>query len=322
MSNPSPVGVESCPLCLTTLRLTGESYDSQTILDLWQAAGVRFSPKVRQEIEGTSRITLQECPNCGFGIFLPSLSGSPSFYEELSETDNYYLEDKWEFKRAFEDLRGCGAILEVGCGDGRFLEQLGRTRAIGLEENPLAIARAREKGLDVSSISLKNFSNEHKQKFDGVCAFQVLEHITDPIEFLRAMMTCLKPDGLMVLAVPNARGILRYVRPIPTDLPPHHVTRWDRRCFGHLRSLGLRLVSLRIEPLDAPRFHWILLWWDHACGVVRDERASWIENFRAHPVWLIGNVTLHYGLQLLRSVGVKTLPVQGHSLYAVLSRQP
>lgn len=314
--------VEACSLCSKVLRPTSESYDSKVVFEMWNATGVSFSPQVTQAPKIPKRVTLHECKNCGFGVFLPCWTGSPGFYEELSGEADYYLADKWEFQLALRDLKNCESVLEVGCGDGRFLEQLSCNQTIGLEENQLAIARAREKGLSVLNVTLKEFAQKHAHEFDGVCAFQVLEHVPDPIEFLGAMKDCLKPNGLMALAVPNARGILKFVRPVPTDLPPHHVTRWEARCFDHLRKLGLQLIALRLEPLDAPRFHWILRWWDHACGIARDEHASWIENFRKHPLWLIGNVTLHYGLQLLRLVGVKELPVQGHSLYALLSRRP
>lgn len=252
---------------------------------------------------------------------MPLWIGTNQFYEELSRSEDYYTGDKWEFQRAIRDLKDCEAILEVGCGDGKFLQQLKCTRAVGLECNPLAIAQAREKGLNVLDVTLREFAQEHEQEFDGVCAFQVLEHVPEPIEFLRMLEKCLKPNGLMALAVPNAFGILRYIRPVPTDLPPHHLTRWATRCFKYFDNLGLQVVSLKCERLDGPRFHWILRWWDHVCGVVRDDRASWVENFRRHPVWLTGNLALHHGLGFLRRVGIRQLPVRGHSIYALLRNQ-
>src|SRR5258708_32268422 len=123
----------------------------------------------------------------------------------------------------------------------------------------------------------------------------------------------------MVLGLPNAFGILRYVRPVASDLPPHHVTRWATSCFDHFGDIGLRVIDLKSERLDGPRFHWLLYWWDRACGVVRDQNSSWVQNFRRDPFWLMGHLTLHHCLGLLRRSGINELPVRGHSLYVLLS---
>jgi SAM-dependent methyltransferase len=256
-------------------------------------------------------------------MFLPIWVGSAPFYDELSQTEGYYLPNKWEFDAALRDLTNSRKILEIGSGDGLFLEKLNSLgkETLGIDKSPKAILRARERGLCVLDCDLHELSAKSPNAFDAVCAFQVLEHVADPVEMLTAGARCLKPGGIFILAVPNADGILKYMRPSRTDIPPHHLTRWTSRCFSYLNGLGLRVKRLECEPLDAARFHWLLRWWDELCGTKPIADASALSDFGRNPIWFAGRLTLHYGLYFLRRVGIPQLPfIEGHSIYVVLEK--
>lgn len=94
-------------------------------------------------------------------------------------------------------------ILEVGCGTGGNLEMLGELgEVVGMDSSPLAVERAAEStGLRVVTGSLPGPLPE-LFPLDAICCFDVLEHIEDDREALRALHPILRPGGLLFVTVP------------------------------------------------------------------------------------------------------------------------
>jgi len=108
-----------------------------------------------------------------------------------------------------------GRILDVGCSTGIFLQGMrnsGDWEPYGVEINEHAAHIAQEHGLDVrlGTLEQAGFADEF---FDVVTLWDVLEHLHDPSGSLREIYRILKPDGLLVIRVPNASS-------------------WDSRLFG------------------------------------------------------------------------------------------
>ncbi len=98
-----------------------------------------------------------------------------------------------------------GKLLDVGCGNGRYLEvaqQLGHV-AMGLDPDPAAVSAVRARGLAVQVGGFETLANL-PQDFDVVVASHVLEHAHEPMQALGALLDRLKPGGHLVLALPNA----------------------------------------------------------------------------------------------------------------------
>src|SRR6185369_10189390 len=98
-------------------------------------------------------------------------------------------------------IRG-GTLLDVGCGPGFALERIARAgfTARGAEASPAAAARARARGLRVEVLDLE--SAPLPAGFDLVTAFEVLEHLRDPLRVLRSMAAALAPGGKLVVSLP------------------------------------------------------------------------------------------------------------------------
>ncbi len=96
-------------------------------------------------------------------------------------------------------------LLDVGCGDGKFLafmRELGWS-VTGVEPDEEAAKRARlDHGLDVVPKPLEQagFPND---RFDVITMGNVLEHLPDALEALRQGKRILKPGGRMVILTPN-----------------------------------------------------------------------------------------------------------------------
>lgn len=108
----------------------------------------------------------------------------------------------------FEDLKSYfehgTSFLEVGAEKGGFL-QLVRPRfksITGVDSCPEYKEIIR--GLGFNSYSYVEEIPENA-KFDRICFFSLLEHIIDPLNFLKSLSSKLNTDGLMIFEVPSAR---------------------------------------------------------------------------------------------------------------------
>jgi 2-polyprenyl-3-methyl-5-hydroxy-6-metoxy-1,4-benzoquinol methylase len=104
------------------------------------------------------------------------------------------------------DLRGL-RILEVGAGLGFFLdvcEEFGvSAEACDIDEGRVEYAnRGRER------VRLGTLDGSYGEaSFDAVCAFNLIEHLTHPREFLAQAQRILKRDGLLIIETPIQESV-------------------------------------------------------------------------------------------------------------------
>ena len=106
-------------------------------------------------------------------------------------------------------LNGNEVVLDVGSSTGHFLKLIeDKTKAVyGHEISSKEVAFCREElGLDVDSVPLEERFN--KNTFDYITLIYVLEHIDDPVKFLKDLSKFLKPSGKIIILVPNANDAL------------------------------------------------------------------------------------------------------------------
>lgn len=224
-------------------------YPATDLMSSWQSV---FNIDIRQDLDDIENIDLYSCNDTGLRFFLPSKSaGGERMYSSLQQFPWYYSTNKWEYERASEDLRNVSNLLEVGCGTGAFLN-IAREHGItcdGIEFNSRAICIAQSRGLNVEKLSLEDVFNRG-QRYDAVCAFQVLEHVPNPKEFLEQLISLLNPRGTLILAIPNGDSYLRLQQSL-LDCPPHHLTQWTRSALLYLpRLFPISLERLIPEPLS------------------------------------------------------------------------
>lgn len=104
--------------------------------------------------------------------------------------------------------RGSARLLDVGCGNGRFLIRMRRLgwSVEGVDPDPTAIALARRARLRVreGDVESQDYPSDH---FDAICLNHVIEHVADPIALLRSCRRILKPDGQLVVTTPNTSAL-------------------------------------------------------------------------------------------------------------------
>jgi SAM-dependent methyltransferase len=217
--------------------------------DWWVLYHVDITPA----FQGLSEIQIYRCDQTGLIFFRPvELAGSAEVYRSLQQTIGVYDDQlKWEHYTALRAVGGTRTLLEVGCGGGSFLAAV-RERGIdgeGIDLNPEAVARARAKGLPASVIDLSNIAQASPSRYDTVVAFQTLEHVPEPGQFIAECLRVLKPGGTLIFSTPNNDGFLKHYRDV-LDLPPHHMSQWTARTFRSLERLyPVRLKACLREPL-------------------------------------------------------------------------
>lgn len=212
-----------------------------------------------------------QCDVTGFCWYSPpQAAGGAGLYEQLEKFEWYYMKEKWEFSLALNLLKGADTVLEVGVGEGNFLRlaKIAGLDVQGVELNPKGAERARAMGFIVHERILHKLSEEIPDRFDAICSFQVLEHIPDPISFLRGMLGMLRPGGRLILSVPNS-AVMRKIDPSNQELlnqPPHHMGHWDEKVFRALeRLLPLEVKSVHREPLAKYHISWMVNGYLRSC---------------------------------------------------------
>lgn len=286
------------PLTDAAVRLV-RMIDVQQLRSQWKT---QWAIDLEDEMVGIESIAWLACSRSGLEFFYPwSAAGTSRLYEKLQEYNWYYSPDKWEHRQAMIDLRGCQRVLEVGCGRGDFLAMLrdhGIADSRGIEINLSAVRSAQERGLDVSATALGDLVG-HEQ-FDGVCAFQVLEHVPEPGLFLADMLRALRPGGRLIISVPCNDSFVGRDRRNLLNLPPHHMSRWSIDVFRQLPSyFPMTLQRITVEPLAAHHAQWYV----------------YVQTTRVLPIWPIpGIAAMLLGPALARIHWLRQR-IRGHTLY-------
>ncbi|MDP7019172.1 MAG: class I SAM-dependent methyltransferase, partial [Pirellulaceae bacterium] len=104
-------------------------------------------------------------------------------------------------------LRG-GTLLEVGAAFGTFCEEVRKLdvvdRIVALEPTPALAQTCRQRGFEVLEQFVEDVSET--EFADVVAAFEVLEHLFSPKDFLNHCRRMLRPGGIVILSCPNGRG--------------------------------------------------------------------------------------------------------------------
>ncbi len=135
-------------------------------------------------------------------------------YEDHRDGRSRYhdLLDDLEVELAGRYVRG-REVLEVGCGTGLVLRRLApiASRAVGVDLSPGMLARARARGLDVVEGSATELPFPDAS-FDVAVSFKVLAHVPDLARALAEMARVVRPGGVIVAELYNARSVRHLVK--------------------------------------------------------------------------------------------------------------
>ena len=167
----------------------------------------------------------------------PDALNPQAYYEKMKKANK-----QWADKFAAM-LTGKEVVLDVGCSTGHFMDLVkDKTQEIyGLELNRKEIEFCRQVlKLDVSDQPLE--TRFKPGTFDYITMIYVLEHIAEPREFLGTLAQFLKPEGKLVILVPNVQDALVNFYNIPEFVSFYY-------CIEHLFYYSPKTIKLLFDKL-------------------------------------------------------------------------
>lgn len=145
-----------------------------------------------------------------------------------------------------------GALLDVGCGIGNFLalakEQGWQCSGVDFDPDAIDAARKRTGLSDLSASDVLEYARKNPgKKFDLITFFDVLEHVDNHNEFIETISGLAKDGGYVAMSMPYRK---RAPWLMPGDVPPVHLTKWDRtslRRFLHRHGFDVVYMTRRSE---------------------------------------------------------------------------
>lgn len=159
---------------------------------------------------------LRECGSCRilYGDPVLSLDSLTSGYQEAafdSAPEAHYASQTYQrlIDRLQPQLPDRDAALDIGTGDGAFLERLlqsGFQRVQGIEPSAAPVAAAKPHIRELIQVGLFDPARFQPGSFSLITCFQVMEHVWDPLALCRDALHLLKPGGALVAVVHNRQA--------------------------------------------------------------------------------------------------------------------
>lgn len=175
--------------------------------------------------------------------YAPYILSSSSFLQRWIHRGG--LRKKWHLVRKY---KSCGALLDVGCATGDFLRMMSYDRnwkLFGLEPNLESAQQAAQiPGVNIFCGRLEDaiFPSGF---FSVITMWHVLEHLYEPLSALGKLCQALKPDGVLIMAVPVLDSVdAKLFGPYWSgyDVPRHLVTYSKATLLEILSRSGFSLV--------------------------------------------------------------------------------
>jgi len=150
-------------------------------------------------------------------------------------------------------------VLDVGCGQGRFLDAAREhgIESLGLDSSAEACAACVSRGHSVvhgDALVLLKRLHEERRRFAAVLLAHVVEHCdgATALELVASCARVLQPGGRLLVATPNAKNLVVLEEVFWLD--PSHVRPYPRALLEQMgRAAGLDVVASYDDPTTTPR---------------------------------------------------------------------
>lgn len=246
----------------------------EPVLGSWDAVACPCGSQAQpRELFRTPSRRYVQCPACSLVFLSPRRSPElvTAFYREDYDRSYGRAEAGADRTPVFRSVlrhlskvrRPPGRLLDVGCGDGLFLELCMKEgwTGFGVELSREAAARAAARGITMLApdwLDRRGGSSNEAEHYDVIALVNVLETVTDPRSALRRVREALTPAGLVLIRVSNGSFHLSLRRVVAWAgaryLQAFHLFVYTPGALGGLlRSVGLVPVSVRnSSPSWAP----------------------------------------------------------------------
>lgn len=181
---------------------------------------------VKHSVRDYDDVDVYQCQCCGHRFLhpLPDENRLQAYYDQDTQTKAVYNSKSINLRKIMANSRYDTArrvellhketsnnkqplVLEIGCGYGFFIRE---TERLGYNIEGIEISASRRRiarrlcNSDIYHYNLVNeIPDEMIGKYDVIVMFQVLEHIPEPVLFLKNVGRLLKKTGKLIIEVPN-----------------------------------------------------------------------------------------------------------------------
>lgn len=279
INNTEKVTSNHCPICQS---------DSAKVIGLPEYDSISLKLKRKE-------YSIVECTECRFYYVLPSIDFSEEEWQQLYGSEYFTELTSWHKKKRIIDVRNrlnklkqyCNNdteyFLDIGCGKGLALSEAfsrgWNTHGMDIYDNRKDDAKVSGITFHRTKLTDSNFSSE---QFDMIYMDSVLEHITNPLEYLGEIYRILKKGGVLYIGVPNEDSLFNSIRKTIFTLigkssispklkpfkSPYHIGGFNKNSIriisekANLEILLLRNFSSRFEFMKSTplRFDfWVML---------------------------------------------------------------
>lgn len=178
-----------------------------------------FDPDIfhKQQLSDIVHYDIVKCRNCGLvrsdpvvDVSVISKLYSERKFDYIHEINNRKITYKNYLLKLEKYNDQKGALLEIGCGNGFFLEEAlehGYKTVKGVEPSAQAVESA---GLKIRSHIICDIMHSDlfsPEQFDIICMFHLFDHIPDPGKLLDECLKILKPGGLILFLNHNVEAV-------------------------------------------------------------------------------------------------------------------
>jgi len=218
--------------------------------------------------------SIRKCKNCNAYFLSPQPTSEQlkkaydtSYYGEKEEKFNSpFIEKVLDYfrssraRRVSKYLKTNSKVLDIGCGNGRFLKYLlrfGTFELFGTEMQGNSANRA----MRINQINLKvgslNEADFPEKFFDAITLFHVFEHLSNPKETIEIISKIIKENGIAVFSFPNIGSYQAKIfkgKWLHLD-PPRHLFFFAKKDFCNImHNYGFELIKTHYFSLEQNPF--------------------------------------------------------------------
>lgn len=213
----------------------------------------------REHAEGGIVYTLYGCSSCNAEFWWPLKNPGAEWYSHDVRYADRNANPVWEAHEGQKKIISylapfTGKVLDVGCGIGNALAWAAQKgwQCSGIDFDSEAIEAGKKRfGLDDLEVNdIVTYARTHAgEQFDLITFYDVLEHVDNHNEFIESVRSLLAPGGYIAMSMPyrkHAEWLMHL------DLPPRHLTRWDRtslKNFLEARGFTVTYMTRRTDGI-------------------------------------------------------------------------
>ena len=190
---------------------------------------------------------IAKCVQCDFYFVVPKLDLTINEWQSLYDAEYFFEMTPWHKRERSSNLKKrlhnlekkckneIQRFLDVGCGEGYGIIEASskgwETYAFDIVDNRIEDAKDKTFDFKLGNIFTANYPENY---FDVAFMDSVLEHVVNPLDYLKELNRILKPNGVLYIGVPNEDSLFNLVRQVIYFL------------------IGKKHISIKTKPFKSP----------------------------------------------------------------------